>query len=1016
MTAVIGQASALLSLLDQGSSSSASGLSLERASAVQDEFLHAIQEAKILGSLAEIAFGTSGTNSDDTQGQIHPHAQSNGKESFAATALAANASSLLVKFSKRANSLLPGTTPHHKQDTSSLIQSHVLGFNLALALTRQVGWPIISFEDNAVLWLSAAFQILQAFCSPTTAQNHISSAREEHMLESAIELAGKEILGLANGSAAGKSGNAGGVMQGGEFMRTVITPNLPKYAQLLTSALESSQGRGDLRAVRVLLDAITSELHTYSSLYRPLSARIHACCIQLLFPPHLSPYALPPLELVQSASKLLINLHRTGALSSKVNGAEALSSTENTAGRANTRATQAQLWTATIETAIGTFQTFVDASVSTILPSASANPSHQASSSRGSRSIQRPTFQIHEDWRPDEGQDSVLEHTSHLTFLRYSLFVLLEMLRQPTAPQAVISLPLRSFLLWATGISPPSCGVLRMTRKYSVQRPGTEQSVFVLQMTSLEATTQQAVLLVLLRLFSLAGAGALEAVRPPSSSDGDAGGSSLLWTLVDLYDANTSARGSQSPSDFGSLLLRSIAFLIGGNLVSKGEDPTHGLALPLEPSSRLVSRLSKLSASTLARYLLGSTTRERLASQGGGAAKLVELSTSGRPSKRSKNSSGQAFNTDTIFGSVGNGIPAHISRDEAAGVLASFNILTFLYPHLTAKISADTADLATMTAALARATVEATLVSGVVLSTSFACGQKEAATLQVRIVVGSLHLLDVVLHHSTSSTLALILTGLHVMLSPAATDCSGTFDPMVRTAAQRCLATLQKIVQPRMVPVPEWNLDVVDTNIAWGSANPADKEEKKVDIDDAHKRAWLETAAKDVLELDVDLEWTAASANQLAQGGPAAPPVRSSAVHGLQGTGSNHSRQSPPAISTDARHEEKDVEPIDQVGQAQPKRIHAPLASSTAIESVLQPILAASAETIDAPTAPTDGLFADADAAVDTRAPTPGTSSNLPAPVASSAVFERADDGMHDDSDSDIPSIDPGMSDDEDEL
>ena len=608
--------------------------------------------------------------------------------------------------------------------------------------------------------------------------------------------------------------------------------------------------------------------------------------MQLLFPPTLSPYALPPLELVQSASRLLVDLHRTGAISSKAHLQSVSSSGgannsglgfvyEAAAGSAgNTRATQAQLWRATIDQALGTFELFASSCVSSILPSSRTGKR----GTHGSSSSSLPTFPIHADWRPDEGSDSILEHAAHLTMLRYALFILLEILQQPSAPQAVVQLPLSSFMHWTLS---SSTGILRMTKKYSVQNPGSETSLFVLQMTSLSSIVQTSVLTVLLKLLSMAGRGAaLEAIRV--QQDGEV---SLLGALVDLVEGTEAQEGSvPDDSQFPSLLLRSVAFLVAPVTASATVDSLEGLALPLEPSSRTARRLARISASTLARFLLGTLAQER---------RQPTLDDSGHSGSRSSKKRAKAdaaggafstgFDTDTVFGSAHVRAPVHVTQEEAARVMASCDILGAVYSLLTASITGEQIDLATMSAALAKASVEALLCSGVVLvsassstSSRRASSSSAATVTQDMLAASSLRLLDTVLRHSTSKTLAAVLTGTSAMLCIAA-DKIGR----VGQALRKCMHTIQLIAQPRMIPVPEWNLEIQDVSMVLQQqrGGAAEREmETALQVEDSLQSGWLRSAAREVLDLEFPEQEEAATPKQAFMTEPSRTVEATSAI------------------------------------------------------------------------------------------------------------------------------------------
>ena len=254
--AVVAQASTLLSLLDQASSSSSdstssSSFALHRAAAVQNEVLQTIHTTGLLSSLASVA-ATPADVTRKGQGagasdKILPGQQAtsgSGSNNRSATA-----TSLLHKLCKRASSLLSGSTAPISSPRAppALVLSRSLGFSLALALVQQVGWPVLSYESTATTYITAGFQVLQSYAAVAPASGaqsapvRICNEEEEQVLRNAILLVGEEIL--RTGSSGGK-----GLVQGGDFLRTIITPNVPKYANLLVGALQGAIAHGDLRA------------------------------------------------------------------------------------------------------------------------------------------------------------------------------------------------------------------------------------------------------------------------------------------------------------------------------------------------------------------------------------------------------------------------------------------------------------------------------------------------------------------------------------------------------------------------------------------------------------------------------------------------------------------------------------------------------------------------------------------------------------------------------------------------
>ncbi len=535
------------------------------------------------------------------------------------------------------------------------------------------------------------------------------------------------------------------------------------------------------------------------------------------------------------------------------------------AGGGSSRASQAQLWRSTIDAALGTFQLYAESCVSAILASASLAPSHPSTTgaagnwrrrggggngSASSSSSRYHTFPLPADLRPDEDADGLAEHMNHVHMLRYALLVLLHMLRRPTAPSAVVRLPLGSFLSWCFSGSAAQAqgGVLQMSSKYSVQLPGSDSALFVLQSTTLVSKVQKAVLVALARMVAACGEGAeLEVLR--SAQGSGSGGSNELECLMDLYAAVAEQQGSTGTGegDLPATLLRAIALLVSHGRVG-ADGSVSGCALPLEPSSLVVRRLAQLSASNIARFLLGSTSSAQY------EALLSDSVSSGssRAKKRARTGAGAevSFDTDTFFGQAGSAAPRPVAAQQAASVQASFDILAAVYPHLATHISGEHADLSTLSAALARASVEALLGSGTVMISTSAAERVTQSTL----ALGAVRLLRTVIQHSTASALSGVLAGLPALISISGAHAAPAAEAAVAHELALAADLLQTIVAPRIVPVPTWDIVVGDAEAALavhGTGDEVSRQEeemaRKLDTRSMLQSGFLREASRDVL-------------------------------------------------------------------------------------------------------------------------------------------------------------------------
>ena len=379
-------------------------------------------------------------------------------------------------------------------------------------------------------------------------------------------------------------------------------------------------------------------------------------------------------------------------------------------------------------------------------------------------------------------------------------------------------------------------------------------------MTTLEQV-QKSVLLLLSRLLIAAGsrAAALDSIRPLDATSQTSG--SLISSLVQLYEAEVAT--DQAGSDLGSTLLRVISMLVCWRAHAIESPMTiEGLAIPLEPTSQLVRRMARIGSCHLSRFLLGTNARERIQRTSRGS--LQETASSGaslRSAKRFKahNGATTSFETDTIFSGLSGsaaalalGVPRGVALEEAARTLASLDLLTAVFPQLTCQLTSEMTDLATTTAALTVATIEALFASGIKFTPK---------GMEASLGVAALHLLDTVLHHSNGTTLAMVSTRARPLLQATAVSvcsCGG----QVAEAMVACQKTLQTLAQPKMISVPEWNREVLDLETTEAALlrgveenQGADQQRPdgiRVDPIDAMQVDFVQKAARDVLGVEMN--------------------------------------------------------------------------------------------------------------------------------------------------------------------
>ncbi|KAL6977947.1 hypothetical protein U1Q18_052099 [Sarracenia purpurea var. burkii] len=341
----------------------------------------------------------------------------------------------------------------------------------------------------------------------------------------------------------------------------------------------------------------------------------------------------------------------------------------------------------------------------------------------------------------------------------------------------------------------------------SVQKPGSETSLFVLQMTSLSSVVQTSVLMVLLKLLGMAGGGAaLEAIR--LQHDGEV---SLLGALVDLVEGAEAQEGSvpddsQFHTTTGKDQRVDTCSIPAGDTCARTATADAGRQLPFLFWSKQENARKQMPPEELS---LPVSTRTL----------SLEVHTSD-----------------------------HLCTSRKRRLLALWRVAIFwvLFIRILQRASrAEQTDLATMSTALAKASVEALLCSGVVLVIPSSSSTSSPPVTQDMLAASSLRLLDTVLRHSTSKTLAAMLAGTSAMLSIA-----GTQDSRTSEALRKCMHTIQMVAQPRTIPVPEWNLEVQDVSVVLGSKEHDKEMEMSLHVEDSSQSGWLRDAARDVLDLE----------------------------------------------------------------------------------------------------------------------------------------------------------------------
>lgn len=351
------------------------------------------------------------------------------------------------------------------------------------------------------------------------------------------------------------------------FARNIIQANAKTWAQALIGAAEACASRpasetGNRAPLPMLLEALSSDVRRTPSTYRSLATAVRALATLVIFPPSLSPFAIPHPNEAGAAATLLIDLHRTGSsprptdppetwptaaasgpvVSTNMESQKAASSyvhvgvdptpaqgsthstatAQQSAGRVR-NPTPSTLWAATIDAALGTVDLYLASLSSTLGPAVAP--------AWGS------TFPLGDAAMPLPAPMASASHVKgQVNLLKHALYVLFVMLSAP-APAVVARLPLARAISWLA--SPlGSASVLGAGICAAAQKPPAFGVDAILHGAQVRAfpTLQISALLILGALFQRAGGQASLSLLVPSASYRAGGGTTppLLEVLADL--------------------------------------------------------------------------------------------------------------------------------------------------------------------------------------------------------------------------------------------------------------------------------------------------------------------------------------------------------------------------------------------------------------------------------------------------------------------------------------------------
>lgn len=534
------------------------------------------------------------------------------------------ASQALRKYALRCNALIAS----HGTRSDAL----AVGFSLTLELVRQTGWQA---EDGLQRfgqeWLQAIMSYLLAVTGGSAQAQQNRLRPNPAVLGPLLQLLTDYIL---SPEAAARP----------EFARAVVTPNMPKATSALVSLAESAGSSAggeelDVSTLLLVLPVLASQLALHPSLYRPFAARLHSLAMPLLL------NATSPSSLSQASVGLVHALHLTGAQASS-SGKDAGSSSGP-----GKKATQAQLWSATIRAALGSTREAWESCVSTFDLGGDA--------SQGSSS-ERLSFAA----LPEEPIAAFGMGSKQLDHLLGQSGILLQLLQLPT-PRPV-PIPLTSLVSLALAM-------LSVTAE-TPSRSSVDASLHSLQTLHLVDLHLKALGLLVYSVRTVQSAGVAAIARY---------GPHILDAVVRLLE-----RGDRTASSVRASASRLLTVLLSDK---SSPSSAAGATLILDPAARITLRTARAMLSEIARLLSTSTTSQSSKQDGPSAGSTQSSNAPARKKKRTN-----PYESDSLFASSSqsSSILTHKTVDERCSAIACLQVFPCLLPHLCTDLTALHYDVA----------------------------------------------------------------------------------------------------------------------------------------------------------------------------------------------------------------------------------------------------------------------------------------------------------------------------------
>ncbi|CAO1636279.1 unnamed protein product [Sympodiomycopsis kandeliae] len=658
-----------------------------------------------------------------------------------------SASASLRKLSTKANSMITS----HVARTEALYSGYALAFEVA----EQTGWS--SKEENIIErygqeWIGAALTYLAVASGQAPPSASIAKGQdvrpEPRVLNSMLLLILNHIISPEAQSRP-------------EYARAVVTPNLPKLANALVTCAESilkrhdqphgTWSKDDVSSLDVLASAILQQLQSQPNIYRPFVSRLHSITSPLVTAP-----TSPP-AIVDLATRLLGNLYLTGAISGSAGKAKELAGSI-----ASGKASQAQLWLATLLAAVNSTRDAWSACVNTF-----------DNGKDGSRSVTQkdrlPFPQLPEDsFQAQEVAEARLDRL--LGAESSDDGVLLRLLQMPT--RKAVPVPFKALL--------SLCFDMLSVTSDTPSRISVDANLHATQSIKLPVLHLRA-----LRLLSVV----ITAVRAGGHAAMARFGPRVLDKLVRVIERRPQSIESVDPTrrSVRGAASRLIAQLLADSSMQ-----------PLDPSSALTLRAARACLNEISQLFVDDGHNHVAGSSNASVA-----STSGQGRQNKKRS--RMYDSDSV---LSNGAAAQVlhgksaeDQESAVGCLSAFPLL---FAHLCTSLTPAHYDLAHTGAQLV-----VTLSELLVRSAPPYTGTPGSAPLWSSLTSASLRSLASLITQCSGSTpfLALLVSRAS-HLAEHTNSVAGTAYPAVNDSASALSIALRNVTQPRLPPVLATQIDV----------------------------------------------------------------------------------------------------------------------------------------------------------------------------------------------------------------